>query len=232
MKILRDLESAGQKYPTLRAKVAFGVEMIELGDSEARTGWVAYQKETTETPTKVRVRFQTLRLGGGKVRPVVVDHAFDGMWYHCAKHRIKDITSIQRLPNGERRPLLTLGESSALPPLPFGQKADDVVKYFHVTLAPPAMGDPNDTDHLVLKRRRQWRKEIDYPWMDMWVDRGTHLPVKIRGKDRDENIKTITLTNFKTGEKFSDDMFTFREGQFGRGWEYTRKPLSKDRPAP
>ena len=65
-KLLGQQEQAAEKYATIRAEIDYEVTMPMTGDTERRTGWVAYQRATGSKPARFRVHFETLRLGGGR----------------------------------------------------------------------------------------------------------------------------------------------------------------------
>jgi len=223
-KLLDQLEAAGEKHATLRAEIDYHVEMPTTGDSERRTGWVAYQKQTDKTPAKFRIHFDTLRMGEGRKIRAKVDYAFDGAWLTVAKHRIKNMTRYQVVAEGRKIQPLRLGKGPF--PVPFGQKAEDVLKYFEVSTRPANKDDPADTNYLELQTRRRFRKEISFRTLRMWIARKTHLPVKAVSVDGKKNVTTVIFENTRTGVKFDDKMFHLPRKA---GWQYSVEPL--DRPA-
>jgi hypothetical protein len=192
-----------------------------LGDSEQRSGWVAYQRGGEKGSEKIRVHFETLKLGAGPNTRQREDYAFDGQWAVEAKHSVKQLTRWQVAAEGERVQALRIGKG-AFPPLPFGQKAQEVLEYYDVALQPAAQGDPEGCDHLELTAHRDRRKELDFLHLDLWVSRTGGLPVKVVGTDKDKNIKTVILTNTKTDTKLPADIFDL---QPGFGWTVNTQPL-------
>jgi hypothetical protein len=223
MKVLKAQEQAGAKYATVRADIEMTVLLPALGDSEQRTGWVAYQRGSQKEPEKIRVHFETLKLGSGPNTRQREDYAFDGQWAVEAKHSVKQLTRWQVAAEGERVQAMRIGKG-AFPPLPFGQKADEVLEYYDVTLCPAAEGDPAACDHLELISHRDRRRELDFVHLNMWVSRDTGLPVKVVGTDKDKNIKTVVLKNTQTNVKFAADTFDL---QPGFGWTVNTQPLSE-----
>ena len=223
MKVLKALEQAGEKYSTVRAEIEMTVLLPALGDSEQRTGWVAYQRGSGKEPEKIRVHFETLKLGAGPNTRQREDYAFDGQWAVEAKHSVKQLTRWQVAAEGETVEPLRIGKG-AFPPLPFGQKAAEVLEYYDVTLRPPAEGDPPACDHLELISRRDRRRELDFVHLDMWVSRATGLPVKVAGTDKDKNVKTVVLKNTQTDVKLAADTFDL---QPTFGWTVNTQPLPR-----
>lgn len=64
-------------------------------------------------------------------------------------------------------------------PIPFGQKKAEILEHFNVTLAPPAPGDRENTDHLVCIPKPDSKLAKDYSKLEFFVSRSLHLPVKI-----------------------------------------------------
>ena len=228
-KVLAALERAGQDYHTLRADLEMIALLPALGDREHRTGWVAYRRGSADQSPKIRVHFETLRLGDGPNTRQREDYTFDGRWAVEAKHSVKQLTRWQVAAEGEHAQALSIGKG-AFPPLPFGQKAAEVLEYYDAALAPPADSDPPDTDHLALTAHRDRQKELDFVHLDLWVSRTTHLPVKVVGTDKDKNTKTVSLTNVQTNAKLPDDTFELKAGF---GWTVNTNPLPPgDQPRP
>jgi len=226
VKILRDLEKAGQKYGTIRADIDYNVRMRTLGDSEDRTGWVAYRKSDEKTPAHFRVTFETLKQGAGKKLRDVVDYAFDGQWLTVAKHRIKTMTLYQLAAEGQRIEPLRIGKGPF--PLPFGQKADDVLKYFTATRRRSFGTDPKNSTGIRLTVRPERAKEMSVQRLDMWIDRTTHLPVKLKSRDKSRNDTTVTFKNIQTNKAVPASVFRIPRKL---GWETIRRPLEAGRVA-
>jgi hypothetical protein len=221
MKVLKELEQAGATYSSIRADLEMTVLLPALGDREQRTGWVAYRRGSEKESEKIRVHFETLKLGDGPNTRQREDYTFDGQWACEAKHSVKQLTRWQVAAEGERVQALRIGKG-AFPPLPFGQKAQDVLEYYDVTLLPPAEGDPSDCDHLGLASLRSRRRELDFLHLDLWVSRRTHLPIKVVGSDKDRNVKTVVLSNVQTDVRLPDDTFELKAGF---GWTVNTQPL-------
>ncbi len=220
MKILKGLEAAGEKHKTIRADIDYHVVNRELGDSETRTGWVAYSKGDAETATKFRVTFETLKLGSGKKTREQVDYGFDGQWLTVAKHKIKNMTLYQLAAKGQRIEPLRIGKGPF--PLPFGQKADDVAKHFEVRTRSPRPNDPKNTMYLRLTTRPEFARKMSVQRLDLWIDRATHLPVKIRSRDKNKNDTTVTFEKIRTNQDVAASVFHVPRKL---GWEVVRRPL-------
>ncbi|MCK4625862.1 MAG: outer membrane lipoprotein carrier protein LolA, partial [Phycisphaerae bacterium] len=216
MAILKRLEAAGDKYPNITAKIDYKVDMLQTGDTESRTGKVYYQGPTEKESAKFRIHFDTLRQGKGPKIKDVVDYAFDGEWLTVRKERIKQMSRYQVARPGKKVNPLQLGKGPF--PVPFGQKAQAVIKHFHPSTRPAKKTAPKNTDYLKLTTRRQYRKEFSVVWLEMWVDRKTGLPVKIVTEDRSENRTTVLFKDTKTPKSFPKKTFDLPRPP--AGWEY------------
>ena len=222
MKILEQLEAAGKKHSTIRADLDYVLVMPELGDREERRGYVAFKTRTKKAPAKVRIHYKDLRQGRGRRIVARVDYAFDGRWLVINKYNIRQQERIQMVAEGQEPKSMRLEEGPI--PLPFGQKAEEVLKYFIPTTRPTTAKEPKNTDYLKLDTRRHCRKELSVRWMEMWIDRKTHLPVKIISKDKSRYITTIVFRNIKTGLDIPDNEFLLPKR---RGWTSTIRRFEK-----
>jgi len=210
MTILTQLEQAGKDHPQIYAEIEYQVLLGDLGDTEQRTGWVAYRDEQPADdagpaqPARFRVHFDTLRTGGPKLREVV-DYAFDGQWLTIAKHKIKQMTRYQVVAEGEKVETMRLGQGPF--PLPFGQEADEVLDYFQAETREPRASDPKGTQYLRLTTRPERLKDTEFTRIEMWIDGETHLPVRIVSKDKKRNLTTASFKNVRTDKQLADDIF-------------------------
>ncbi len=224
MKILTALEAAGAKHATIQADVDYRIDRDLTGETEQRTGYVKYQRRTKRSPDKFRVHFDTLRMDEGRKLKSVQDFAFDGMWLCVAKHREKRLIKYQVAAVGQRVEPLRLGKGPF--PLPFGQSVKDILTYFRVTQ--PARkarkSDPPNADRLVFTTLATRKKDLNVVRIEQWIDRTTHLPVKVTALDKSENTTTVTFTNTKSGIEFDRDIFHI---SLPRGWTQSIKPLNQ-----
>jgi hypothetical protein len=223
MAILKDLEAAGVKFPTLVADMEHTLVDVALDDREHRTGWVAYQARDAKagTPAKFHIQFQKLQLGRGKLTTDVVDYAFDGQWLSILKHRIKTLTQYQVAAKGEQVEPTRLGQGPL--PLPFGQKTQDMLRRFQMTTRALKKGEPADSRYLKLQPLPAFRKSLNFKTLEMWVNTAG-LPTRIVSTNKDGNTTTVVFRNIRTGQKFGTVMFSP-----GRplGWTHTVKPLKR-----
>jgi outer membrane lipoprotein-sorting protein len=220
MAILQRLERAGQAYQALKADVNYNVQQRLTGDEETRTGWVAFQRGGDDRPDKFRVSFKTLQLGGGPKTNNPVDYIFDGKWLTVAKHKIKTMTRYQVAAEGQKVEALKIGKGPF--PLPFGQKAEDVTAYLSASTRPTRAGEPDGTDYLKLLPRRGQEDAVNFTRLEIWVDRTSNLPVKIRTRDQSKNVTTVTFHDIQTQADLNEEWFTMDKPL---GWELNVEPL-------
>ncbi len=202
--ILERLEEAGEKYATLRAELDYQVDSRMTGEKEARTGEVAYQRKTEKQPAKYRVLFETLRLDEGPRMKRKVDYIFDGRFVIRDNYKIKTRTKGEVSPQA-RKNALQIGKGPF--PVPFGQKAEEVIQYLQPTTRKPDEKDPANTDYLKLVPRKGHKKDVNFVLLEMWVDRKTNLPIKIKSRDNSKNITTVIFKNIQTQSKIDPKIF-------------------------
>lgn len=216
MAILQRLEAASTRFPTLSADLDYHADLTQLGDTEDRKGRVYYQADAgAEGNGRFRVHFDTIRQGEGPKTSNIEDYVFDGQWLTIRKEKVKQMTRRQVAPPGGKVAALQLGEGPF--PIPFGQKADNVLKFFTVTTRATQAGDPADTDYLKMVIKPGRKEDLKTESVEMWVQKATGLPVKIVTKDTSENITTVVFGGIKT-DKLPEE--TFNMPQPPAGWEY------------
>lgn len=227
MKILNNLEAAGDRYTTVEANVVYRVDQKLTGDSEERVGLVAYQRknEKDKTPPRVYIRFDTLKQGEGSRIEDKVEYAFDGKWVTEAKHRIQTMTKYQVAAEGEEIDPLKLGKSPC-PPLPFGQKADDILHYFEPATREPIASDPKGTTYLRLTTKKEFEGDFNFVRLDMWIDPATNLPIKMISTEKNKNVTTVAFDALKTNTNVDPKIFTIDRKA---GWTYHVESLKRDK---
>jgi hypothetical protein len=202
--ILDRLEKAGENYTTLRSDVDYEVVNRMTGERERREGWVAYRKETKDQPAKFRAHFDTQRLEDGPKTKEVVDYIFDGQFGVRDQYKTKTRTRWQ-VSKEQRRDMMKIGKGPF--PVPFGQKTADVLTYLQAVTREPIAADPPDADYLKLTALPGKQKDISFIRLEMWVSRKTDLPIRIRVRDENRNVKTVTFKNIKTDPKVDAKLF-------------------------
>jgi outer membrane lipoprotein-sorting protein len=226
-RILEAMEAAGQDVKTVQADITYESFNQRLGDKEYRTGWVAYQNrqtvksgdKTITKPPMFRVHFDTLRLGKGRTVKDPIDYAYDGKNLTIAKARTKTVTRFQLPRKNDGDNMFKLGMGPTL--IPFGQKAEDMTKYFVCSTHHTSL---DDTVYLRLVPRKIHAKKLNTVSMQIWINIRTHLPVKIITKDKSKNRITSTFGKTVLDKPVKQSMFTIPKPV---GWKLIAKPLKK-----
>ncbi len=209
MAILKDLEMAGDKYRSIKADLTYIVNNKLTGDVETRTGWVAYQQPGKDEPARFRVSFDTLAMGEGRPTKQKVDYIFDGRWLKVAKHNIKSLTHYQVAAEGETVEPLRIGKGPF--PVPFGQKAEEVTQYLDVEVKEPDKDAPKGSDYLLLTPHEEDRSLVSFKQLELWIDRESHLPVKVRTVDESHNVVTVSFSDSQTQAEMKPEWFDFEK---------------------
>ncbi|MCP4377561.1 MAG: hypothetical protein GY794_15460, partial [bacterium] len=227
-KILDAMEASGKATKTIRTDFTYKTVNTSLGDSEYRTGWIAYQSKQTiksgdksiTIPPMFRVHFETMRLGKGKTVTKRVDYIFTGKVLIIAREANKNIIRMQLPPNVKDADVLQLGKGPI--PVPFGQKTADMIKHFVCTTRPKRFTDPKDTVYLNLVPRKKHAKDLSTVYVHMWVSTKNHLPAKIVTRDKSKNIITTTFSKMVINKAVKKSLFTFPKPS---GWKVIVQPF-------
>ena len=221
--VLENLEEAGRVHTQITADVTYYVDQQMTGDTELRTGTVKFLRAGEQTPSKFDVRFETLKMGAGATLRDTVEYAFDGRWLTIAKFRIEQMTRFEVAAEGETVDAFKLGEGPF--PLPFGQEADAMRETFEITMRPPRADEPAGTDCLILIPRDQYKEDIAFTRIELWVDRSTGLPARILSHDKSRNVTTVTFADIDTDVELTDSDFHLPRRL---GWEYNEHRLDQN----
>lgn len=208
--------------------------LADLGSPPDELLGVIQYRDSRPTP-KFIVAFETL-IEGGRKRPLVEKHLFDGEYYvHMqGRNNVNTITRTQvRRPDDKSNPF-RIGEGQF--PIPWGQRKADILREYEVKLMEPAKGDPPDTDRLRLTPRRTSRSYDRYQWIDFWIARGgdaAGLPVQVRVAELDgtgmlnsELTVSFEAPRFNTG--VADSVFKIEKPD--SSWSEEIVPLPEQPP--
>ena len=220
-KILDKLEQAGNSHKTLKADVVYTVVSRLDGDTQTRTGFVAFAGKTKTEPDKFRISFKTLKLGedGRKTREKI-DYIFDGYWFTIAKHKIKTLTRLQVATKNQKIEPMRIGSGPF--PIPFGQKANDMIRMLEISTRKARRSDPKNCYYLKLIPRKKYRNQMNFKRMEMWISKDNNMPVKIRMKDKNKSKTIAEFSNIKTDAEIKSDLFEMKKPA---GWKSTVKPM-------
>jgi outer membrane lipoprotein-sorting protein len=113
-------------------------------------------------------------------------------------------------PNDPPQDLLSIGRGPF--PMPIGQKRRQVLAMYDVTLHAPNAGAQAPAHHLTLTPRAAEPNNVpaagrdDLKKIDIWYDRKTLLPERIRTVDDQGNLTTVQLREPKVNELTGVDL--------------------------
>ena len=171
--ILTALEKRSDGLADIRCKVKF-VEYDRINLSNGRkSGHILFL--ITEPNPRFLIYFERSDRDG--VAGKKEWYLFDGRWLHQAIERLEQVTKQEVARPGEKVDLFDLERAPF--PLPFGQKKDQILANFDVTLVPPQPGDPADTDHLLCLPKPESNMHGRYEKLEFYVRRDIHLPSRV-----------------------------------------------------
>ncbi|MBX3317960.1 MAG: hypothetical protein KF902_13980 [Phycisphaeraceae bacterium] len=145
--LLVALETADLEIKTFKAGIRYTRIFSLAGDEQIRDGTLYYETldrgdATTPASRRFAVHFTQLRVGK-RVEKEPKDYIFDGEWLVERLEKDKQFIKRQVVPPGERFDPLRIGEGPF--PVPVGQRRDDVLKRYRVTMLAPDDGVDADS---------------------------------------------------------------------------------------
>jgi len=172
--ILTKLERRGDGLRDIRCKVRFTEEDKINLTKTVKEGTILLL--VTEKNPLFLIHFDRCELDGGLLGKQEW-YLFDGSWLYQAIERLHQVTKQEVDQSGQSINLFDL--ETAPFPLPFGQKKQQILNHFEVTLVTPAEGDPPNTDHLQCVPKPGSRIARKYDKLEFFVDRDVHLPRRV-----------------------------------------------------
>ncbi len=222
---LRRIEAAGEGVKALHAEVRYDRNNGLTGSKQRRFGHLSYQ---AGPPSRFAVYFDRL-LTGRRSEKEEKWYIYDGRWIVeriegekvFIKHRV--VRPEGESGEGEARDPLALGEGPF--PVPVGQKREEILRRFEVSVLDASADDPENTVRLRLTPRAGHR--IDFTSIDLWYDRDTLLPRRVLALDdvsQDEVI--VELLDPKVNDEVDESVFDTRapSERGERGWREEINP--------
>lgn len=215
--LFRALEGAGDDLRALAADIRYDRVLKLKGDRHVRDGTLFYVQtpapagEAGARPKRAfAVRFETLYVGNRKQDDPQV-WVFDGLWLVEKRPAEKRYTRRQIAREGEDFDPLRIGEGPM--PLPIGQKADDVLNRYDVTLLEPAEGLSPEQVSALPFLKDSWQARLlpkaaamdgrrptpeDFKEIRLWYQRGSLLPRMAKTVARSGDESFVVLLNVET----------------------------------
>ena len=188
--ILERMEAMGDRVDDLRCRVEYTVEDLIGLSAFTKFGLILYKR--TEPNATFFITFDKMHEGGIVSRKKEW-YLFEDRWLSEAKEVSKTVIRREVIGKDETVDLFSLEQAPF--PIPFGQRKDEILRHFRVTLSAAEESDPRNTDHLVCVPRPGSRLGDTYSRLEFFVSRALDLPVKIVAFEADpdgEPAKIIT----------------------------------------
>ncbi|MFP4143701.1 MAG: LolA family protein [Phycisphaeraceae bacterium] len=219
------IEAKADEIETLRARLKYERVQGLLGDTQIRFGALLY---SAGPPSKFAASFDRV-VRDRKMRMQAQSFIFDGRW--LAERSVDDGRKLfirRELvpPEREGEDLLGLGEGPFA--LPLDLEKETVLERFEVTLVEdePDSDAPENSVHLRLVPREH--VDVEQSRIDLWYDRDTLLPVRVRTEEeKEEAVSVITLREIESPAELPEDAFDTTPPR-GRGWQVEIKPLEQE----
>jgi hypothetical protein len=218
--ILDALDARGKGFKTFTADVKLAETTTDFGDSTTKTGKVLYE-DRGNGDARIYVKFDTSQKNDEQPKKQRLEYKLEDGKLIERNYGKSSQTTQQVLRPGEKINLLKLGEGPF--PLPIGQPKEEVHKQFGVTKVAPDKDDPNGTVHLQLIPAPNTRFARQFKSIDAWVDGNSHMPTRIKTRDRNETMdRTTDLSNVQINPKLTDQDFAMEKIDPSK-WNVTEK---------
>lgn len=202
--ILDRLDEKGRAIKGLKCRVIYKYVTVEpVEDSQIKEGDLLFARG--EPNPRFVIHFEKL-IADGLTKPTGEYFAFDGRWLTERNDRARTIVKREIARAGERMDPFRLGKGPF--PLPLGQKREDILANFAVTLADFVVGDPPGADHLHCIPVPRTELATKYSRVEIFVDRRQELPVRIvcerisDGNRIEVDLKDININEAPAGSRF------------------------------
>jgi len=224
--ILDRLEAKGKAIKGLSATMMYAsVTVFPVEDKKTKEGTLLFARG--QPNARFRVHF-TKKIYSGTVDRSEELYIFDGRWLIIRNDKAKTVTRRQIARDGEHKDPFKIGKG--LFPLPFGQRRDEMLRHFKISLKPFELGDPLHSQHLHCVPRPKAQLAGKYSRVEMYVDKRLDLPIRIvcenaaDGNRIEVDFKDVDVSRAPAGSRFDI-------GDIPADFTVTIKPLG-EKPKP
>lgn len=224
---LQSIEDAGDDLHAFTAAVAYRKDDALLGSKELRVGTIVFDARDQKS-TRLAVDFDT-RIVNGRRRKESKRIIFDGSWLVECDDASKQFIKRQIVAPCDHADPMRLGGPF---PLPIGQKRDEVLKRFTVTLISDApdsfVVSKNDERSLIglrLVPHERTTEALDWATIELWYDQAKWWPIGVVATEINGDARRIRLTGMKVYEQLpeqSASLLSIEEP--GEGWSVDVRP--------
>ncbi len=229
--LLDSVETACSELKSFQGKMEFTL-LDQMNDAKTVRNGKLYYSADNKT-VQARIQFtdllqRDLLEDNPRNKPIKFEEnfIFDGLWVTRDNSQTKTRQRWEVSKTSNHKDAFRLGKGPF--PLPFAVQKKDVLKYFDVSLIPPAADQPDalkDADHLKLIPKKETEYAEEYKQMNLWIAQSNSVPVQISYESDDYEITTVTWTAIKTNAKIADKIFNL--SKLPRGWTEDVKPLKQ-----
>ena len=219
------LEKLGETVKDLQAKLTLEKWETLVDDRTIKEGQLYYQRNEKEI--RFRVSFDVSRHGKQSVSNP--EHfVFTGGWltYRQERGKREDRYQVTR-PGQPSSDLMRIGKSPL--PIPIGQKTEDVLKNFEVSLIEQnEQTDPPEikTVHLKLVPRKGTELAVSHTRLEFWLAEPDCLVVRSQWENDSGDIFTADMNDIQVNKGIKDKIFQLPK--LPRGYEVEDWPLPEE----
>lgn len=211
--ILDRVEAAGAKALAIKAHMKYVRNQTLVKDVTTRDGSVAYLKQIDRNEGKpvehvfFRIQFDNLQTEDF-VSTKRETYSFDGRFLHELNEKTEQFIHHEVVRAGQVLDPTRLGQGPF--PAPFGQRKEDVLANFSVSLVAPAAGDPKGTDHLDLTPLKGADLARKYRRVHLFVSRDLNIPIRMVTESTDDELVTVDFTDIELNPKLTPADFQLK----------------------
>lgn len=195
--LLDRLEQKGAAIKGLSSKLTYRFVTVEpVEDVQTKTGTLLFVR--AEPNPRFLIQFTRL-IAGGIESERGEYFLFDGQWLTERNDKARTVTRREIVRRGERVDPFRIGKGPF--PLPFGQKREEILQNFTVSLKDFEPGDPRNTRRLHCLPRPNTEMATKYSRVELYIDREVELPVRIvTERSSDGNRLEVDFTDIDANE--------------------------------
>ena len=226
LEVLDKLEALGQTVKDLQADLSLEKLETLVEDRSTKEGKLYYQKEKKKI--RFRISFEKTRYDG-RSRADREDFVFADGWLTHRQERGKREDRYQYTrPGQQSKDLMRIGKSPL--PLLIGQKTEEVLKNFEVSLIKAnEKTDPAKikTVHLKLVPLKGTELSMSHTRLEFWLQEADYLlPVRSQWENDSGDIFTADMSKLRINKGMKKRVFKLSKRP--RGYEMTPHPLPKE----
>ncbi len=226
-RILVQLEQRGDEVKSIATKLRADFIDVVAEDEQSKIGKLWFRRDKPNPKFKV---IYEKTLYDGIERDDVHQYAFDGRYLTEQHHQAKTRIRREIVREGETIEPFRIGKGPF--PLPFGQKKDEILRHFKVSLVRRSPKDPKNTDHLKLIPKQGTSMAEKYEQLHFYIDRDLKLPVRVVAHQRrpdskqvDEIVK-VSFRDLKVNPDVTDEMLGIPKPS-GKEWHFSEEKLEQ-----